>query len=259
MIVVTDVTVAFGGVRPLERLSVELDGSIVGVVGPNGAGKTTLLNVLSGFVKPISGSIIVDGTEILGMSPHRRARWGVRRTFQTEQVVDELTVDQNVMVMADTTTRSASERRSATDRALELTSLADLADRPAMELNAFQRRLVEIARAVVGSPRVVMLDEPAAGLSDHETGELRRSLAALPEATGAMLVLVDHDVELIAAVCENTAVLDFGRLIAYGPTRQCLDDPRVKEAYLGVDLTVDEGEADDDDRSVRVEGDDDGR
>lgn len=234
MIGIDDVTVAFGGVRPLRNLTVDLDGSIVGIVGPNGAGKTTLLNVMSGFVRPIGGSVTVDGTNILTMNPFRRARWGIRRTFQTEQVVDELTVEENVAVMADTTARSRSDRRQVTDRALDLARLGELADRRAIELNAFQRRMVEIARAVVGRPRVVMLDEPAAGLSEHETAELRTALLTLPEATGAMLLLIDHDVELIAAVCENTAVLDFGELIAYGPTRTCLDDPHVKAAYLGV-------------------------
>ena len=236
MITIRALTVAFGGVRPLDHLDVALDGSIVGVVGPNGAGKTTLLNVLSGFVTPIEGAVQVDGTDILGMTPYQRARWGIRRTFQTEQVVDELTVAGNVAVMLDNSGVPRRERASAVARALALTGLTAWANRPTRVLNTFERRMVELARAAVGTPRVVMMDEPAAGLTDLETTELRATLQRVPEQTGAMLVLVDHDVDLIAAVCENTAVLDFGQLIAYGATAESLNDPMVKAAYLGVAL-----------------------
>lgn len=234
MIDIDRVTVQFGGVRPLDNLSLQLDGGIVGIVGPNGGGKTTLLNVISGFVSASNGSITVDGTDVLAMTPFRRARWGIRRTFQTEQVVNELTVRDNVSVMLDTVRLSSAERTASIERALELTGLAHHADRSARALNAFERRLVELARAVVGTPRVIMMDEPAAGLSNLETAELRATIARLPEATSAMVVLIDHDVELISAICENTAVLDFGELIAYGPTATALGDPRVRAAYLGI-------------------------
>ena len=236
MIDIDHVTVQFGGVRPLDDLSLQLDGNIVGIVGPNGAGKTTLLNVMSGFVTASHGSITVDGTDILAMTPYRRARWGIRRTFQTEQVVNELTVRDNVAVMLDTARLSSSERAASISRALEITGLAHHADRSARALNAFERRLVEFARAVVGTPKVIMMDEPAAGLSILETAELRSTIARLPAETSAMVVLIDHDVELIAAICENTAVLDFGELIAYGPTSASLSDPNVRAAYLGVAL-----------------------
>jgi branched-chain amino acid transport system ATP-binding protein len=228
------VTVQFGGVFPLDDLTLQLDGNIVGIVGPNGAGKTTLLNVMSGFVTASQGSITVDGTDILAMAPYKRARWGIRRTFQTEQVVNELTVRDNVSVMLDTARLSSSERATSIERALEITGLVHHADRSAHVLNAFERRLVELARAVVGTPKVIMMDEPAAGLSNLETAELRATIARLPAATSAMVVLIDHDVELIAAICENTAVLDFGELIAYGPTAASLSDPKVRAAYLGV-------------------------
>ncbi|MGI9595436.1 MAG: ABC transporter ATP-binding protein [Acidimicrobiales bacterium] len=233
MIDIQGVTVTFGGVRSLDDLSVGLDGRIVGVVGPNGAGKTTLLNVISGFVRPVSGSVVIDGQDVLLLTPYARARWGIRRTFQTEQVVDDLSVRANIEVMVDTAHGDHS-RAESVDRAIELVGLGPAADRPTRQLNAFERRLVELGRAVAGSPRVIMLDEPAAGLSEHETGLLRTTLAALPEATGAQLVLIDHDVELIAALCDTTAVLDFGRLIAYGPTGEALNAPAVKDAYLGV-------------------------
>ena len=123
MIDIDRVTVQFGGVFPLDDLTLRLDGSIVGIVGPNGAGKTTLLNVMSGFVTPSQGSITVDGTDILAMAPYKRARWGIRRTFQTEQVVNELTVHDNVSVMLDTARLSSSERAASIERALEITGL----------------------------------------------------------------------------------------------------------------------------------------
>lgn len=239
MIAIHGVTVAFGGVRPLQELTVTLDGTIVGIVGPNGAGKTTLLNVLSGFVTPINGSIAIDGTDLLAMNPYQRARWGVRRTFQTEQVVDELTVSGNIEVMVDAAGSSADSRRSAVHDALALVGLLGYQDRPAQGLNAYERRLVEIGRAVAGEPRVIMLDEPAAGLSDHETQQLAAILSELPKKTGAQILLIDHDVELIASLCDMTAVLDFGSLITYAPTAEALNNPQVKAAYLGVEAVSD--------------------
>ncbi len=233
MIDIQGVTMMFGGVRSLDDLTVGLDGQIVGVVGPNGAGKTTLLNVISGFVAPVAGSVIIDGQDILTMAPYARARWGIRRTFQTEQVVDDLSVRANIEVMVDTASGDRTGK-AAVDRAIELVGLGSAADRPTRQLNAFERRLVELGRAVAGSPRVIMLDEPAAGLSEHETASLRTTLQALPDETGAQLVLIDHDVDLIAALCDTTAVLDFGRLIAYGSTIEALNAPAVKDAYLGV-------------------------
>jgi len=146
MIKINNITVAFGGVRPLQGLTVDLDGTIVGIVGPNGAGKTTLLNVLSGFVRPIEGSIDIDGTNLLSMNPYQRARWGMRRTFQTEQVVNELTVRGNVEVMVDSGSSSASERRAAVEEALASVGLDGYGERETLGLNAYERRLVEICR-----------------------------------------------------------------------------------------------------------------
>jgi ABC-type branched-subunit amino acid transport system ATPase component len=233
VIAIHDLTVVFGGVRPLSNLDLELDGSIIGIVGPNGAGKTTLLNVLSGFVEPATGTVTVDGVDITKMRPHLRARWGIRRTFQTEQVAESATVFDNVAVILDGVHMPHAERREAIAKALTVTGLAGKADHVAVGLNSFERRLVEIARAIAGSPRVVMMDEPAAGLSEVESKRFRELVVALPELTGAMVVLIDHDVDLIASVCVKTAVLDFGRLIAYGPTAEMLDHPDVKAAYLG--------------------------
>lgn len=233
MIAIDELTVVFGGVRPLSDLTVRLDGSIVGIVGPNGAGKTTLLNVLSGFVQPRSGMVTVDDVDITSMRPYERARWGMRRTFQTEQVAESTTVHDNVAVVLDAIPMARATRRDAVADALAITGLSAKAHNVAVGLNSYERRLVEIARAIAGSPRVVMMDEPAAGLSDVESAQFRDLVVSLPERTGAMVVLIDHDVDLIASVCVTTAVLDFGKLIAYGPTADVLADPDVKAAYLG--------------------------
>jgi ABC-type branched-subunit amino acid transport system ATPase component len=225
--------VVFGGLRSINDLTVDLSGKIVGVVGPNGAGKTTLLNVISGFVIPESGSVTAFGQNLLAMPAHRRAQWGLRRTFQTEQVVDDLSVWDNISVMLDTTRLSSKERRSQVQAALDLVGLTNLETRRGQELSSYERRRVEIARSVVGSPKIVLMDEPGAGLSEAESAELQAIINRVPEMCGAMVILVDHDVSLIAATCVSTAVLDFGSLIAHGPTDEVLRDQRVKAAYLG--------------------------
>lgn len=233
MISISNLTVEFGGIRPIDNLTVNLDKKIVGVVGPNGAGKTTLLNVLSGFVIPVSGTVSVFGQDLLSMPSYKRAQWGLRRTFQTEQVVDDLTVWDNVAVMLDTVRLHGDERKKQVQAALELVGLIGLAKRFGLGLSAYERRLVEIARAIVGKPRIVLMDEPGAGLSDAESEGLRTIINEIPNQRAAMVVLIDHDVNLIAATCETTAVLDFGSLIAYGPTKTILRDDRVRAAYLG--------------------------
>ncbi len=233
MIHIDRLVVVFGGLRSINDLTVDLSGKIVGVVGPNGAGKTTLLNVLSGFVIPASGSVTAFGQNLLALPAHRRAQWGLRRTFQTEQVVDDLSVWDNVSVVLDTTRLSGKERRLQVQAALELVGLNDLETRRGQELSSYERRRVEIARSVVGRPKIVLMDEPGAGLSEAESAELQAIVTRVPEMCGAMVILVDHDVSLIAATCVSTAVLDFGSLIAHGPTDQVLRNERVKAAYLG--------------------------
>ncbi len=236
MISISNLTVTFGGITPINRLSVDLSDPIVGVVGPNGAGKTTLLNVLSGFVVPRWGSVTVFGHDLLSMPAYRRARWGLRRTFQTEQVVEDLSVWDNVAVMLDSVDMAGLDRAVQVASALEYVGLAGSERRPGQGLNSFERRRVEIARAIVGRPRVILMDEPGAGLSEEEeTAGMQAIILGIPDYCGAMVVLVDHDVSLIAATCTSTAVLDFGSLIAYGPTDAVLRDDKVKAAYLGTE------------------------
>ncbi|TGQ77228.1 ATP-binding cassette domain-containing protein [Mesorhizobium sp. M8A.F.Ca.ET.207.01.1.1] len=235
MISIENLSVAFGGVTALNAVTVELTQPVCGIIGPNGAGKTTLLNVLSGFVLPQSGSIHMMDTNILPMKPHGRARWGLRRSFQKEQVVDELTVEDNVLVLLDQLGLSATERLNATAAALEFVGLSVLRRVSAGGLNAFERRMIEIARCVVGRPRVILLDEPGAGFSQGEVEKLRQVISSFHDATRSITLLIDHDVDLIQAVCRETMVLDFGSLIAVGNTASVLTDEKVRAVYLGME------------------------
>jgi ABC-type branched-subunit amino acid transport system ATPase component len=235
VIEVSDLTVRFGGVTPLDKMSVKFDRGTCGLIGPNGAGKTTFFNVLSGFVKPVSGSVAAFGDDLLSITHFRRARWGVRRTFQTEQAIEELSVFDNVAMIHENSKMSRSSRRQDVLDAIAFVGVdIDPAARVGT-LGAAQRRLVELARAVVGRPRLVLLDEPAAGLPDEETDHMGEVIRKIPEQTGAMTILVDHDMSLVSACCEVTAVLDFGEMIASGPTAEVLRDERVIAAYLGTE------------------------
>src|SRR5437660_12434247 len=198
-----------------------------GRIGPNGAGKTTCFNVLSGFVKPVSGQITAYGEDLLKMAHYRRARWGVRRTFQTEQAIEELSVYDNVAMIHEHSKMTGGSRREDVLGAIEFVKLAIDPYAKVGSLGAADRRLVEVARAVVGKPRLVLLDEPAAGLPDEETARLGEIIRAIPEHMGALVILVDHDMSLVSHCCEVTAVLDFGKLLAAGPTEEVLRDERV--------------------------------
>ena len=235
MIAVSDLTVRFGGVTPLDGMSVSFEAETCGLIGPNGAGKTTFFNVMSGFVRPAAGHVTAFGEDLLKMVHYRRARWGVRRTFQTEQAIEELSVYDNVAMIHDHSKMTGGSRREDVLGAIEFVKLDVDPYAKVATLGAAQRRLVEVARAVVGKPRLVMLDEPAAGLPDEETVVLRDVIRAIPEQIGALVILVDHDMSLVSACCDTTAVLDFGKLLASGPTREVLRDERVVRAYLGTE------------------------
>jgi ABC-type branched-subunit amino acid transport system ATPase component len=231
MIEVTDLTVRYGGVTSLDGMSLSFEKGTCGLIGPNGAGKTTFFNVLSGFVRPASGTVRAFGEDLLKMTHFRRARWGVRRTFQTEQAIEQLSVYDNVAMIHSALRGSA--RRADALAAIDFVGIGASPDAKVGSLSAGQRRLVEVARAVAGKPRLVLLDEPAAGLPDEETGHLTSVISAIPDYTGALTILVDHDMSLVSAVCGQTAVLDFGKLIASGPTAAVLRDEHVMRAYLG--------------------------
>jgi branched-chain amino acid transport system ATP-binding protein len=238
LIEIKDLTVRFGGVTPLDHMTIDFDEGTNGLIGPNGAGKTTFFNVLSGFVRPAEGSVTAFGEDLLTMAHFRRARWGVRRTFQTEQAIEELSIYDNVGMVHEHSSTDSGDRRDAVLSAIEFVGLTAKPQTRVGTLGAGERRLVELARAVVGQPRVILLDEPAAGLPDEESVRTSQVIQKIPQELGALVILVDHDMSLVSACCSKTAVLDFGKLIASGDTGDVLRNDEVKKAYLGVEAVA---------------------
>ena len=238
MIEIKDLTVRFGGVTPIDGISVVFESGTCGLIGPNGAGKTTFFNVMSGFVKPAAGSITAFGENLLKMADYRRARWGLRRTFQTEMAIEQLSIFDNVAMIHEHSGAKRSSRREDVLTALEFIGLTVPPKTKVGGLGAGERRLVEVARAVVGRPKLVLLDEPAAGLPEEETKHLGEVIQKIPEHSGALVILVDHDMSLVSACCETTAGIDFGKLIASGPTPEVLRNEHVMRAYLGTETDL---------------------
>jgi ABC-type branched-subunit amino acid transport system ATPase component len=233
MIEIDALDVRFGGVAAISKLTATLDSPVTGLIGPNGAGKTTLLNVLSGFVRPTAGSVKVDGVDIAPLKVHKRAAFGIRRTFQTEQVVLNLIVWDIFAGVLDHIPAKDQNYAEAVSAALRYTGIHDRRHMLGGDLAASDRRMVEIARCIIGSPRLIMMDEPGAGLGNAESEFLRQVITGIPKFCGAQVLLVDHDVDLISDTCATTLVLDFGSKIAHGPVQQVLQDPKVRAAYLG--------------------------
>ena len=233
MIEIEGLSVRFSAVRALDALDARLTEPVCGLIGPNGAGKTTLVNLLSGLVRAEAGQVRVDGTPLLPMTTRQRVRFGLRRSFQTEQVVEDLSVWDNVQAMLDHVPAQPGAGAHQVERILAYTDLTAVATELGEHLNLFQRRMVELARTLAGRPRLLLLDEPAAGLDERESALLQRAVLGIHAWCGAQVLLIDHDMALIAATCSQTLVLDFGRRVALGPTRAVLDDPAVRRAYLG--------------------------
>jgi branched-chain amino acid transport system ATP-binding protein/branched-chain amino acid transport system permease protein len=237
-----DATVRFGGVTALDAVSLEVrPGTVVGLIGPNGAGKTTCFNVLSGFLAPSGGAVLVDGAVVPREPAERRAARGLARTFQTPLLFTGETVLGNLLVAAQGRAGAREPhrppgRRAGTEAELMLRAvgLASFADSTVGNLPFGLQRMVEIARALMTRPGVLLLDEPAAGLSTAETQRLGRLVAELPARLGVSVVLIEHDVELVMTVAEQVYVLDFGELISAGPPQAVRADPAVQQAYLGV-------------------------
>ncbi|HEY2443053.1 MAG TPA: ATP-binding cassette domain-containing protein [Streptosporangiaceae bacterium] len=244
---VRDVTVRFGGVTALDSVALTAEPrQVTGIIGPNGAGKTTLLNSVCGFVRPQSGQLEFDGTDLSRLRPHRLASLGIARTLQALGLFGGLTVLENVMVGASRHARAgfwpalfglpwsdADERRlrERAHQALDRVGAADLADRMPGELAYGLRKRVAFARALAARPRLLLLDEPASGLSEQELAELAGMIAEV--AADACVVVVEHRMDLMMSVCDTIVVLDFGKVIATGPPAQVLTDPAVAVAYLG--------------------------
>jgi ABC-type branched-subunit amino acid transport system ATPase component/branched-subunit amino acid ABC-type transport system permease component len=226
-----DIRVAYGGVVAVDDVSFDIaEGSIVALIGPNGAGKTTLLDAISGFATA-SGSIRLGGRELGRLAPHRRIRAGLGRTFQQIELYDDLSVRENIAAgLVARGRKRASE--ADLERVLTLLELIEVAERPAGELSQGRRQLVSIARALVGNPRVVLLDEPASGLDTAESHWLGERLRRIRDS-GVTILMVDHDMHLVLNLCEQVHVLDFGVLIASGTPAVVKADRRVAEAYLG--------------------------
>lgn len=237
---VRGLSVSYGGLVAVDAVDLDVgDGAIVGLIGPNGAGKTTCIDAVCGFVAA-SGHVVLDGRALDGLPPHGRARAGLVRTFQSVELFDDLTVRENLLVAAAPTrwwsllADALAPRRTRVDVdwALDALGLTDAGDARPRELPAGARRLVGLARAIVSRPRVVLLDEPAAGLDPSESAALGERLRALP-ALGISVLLVDHDMHLVLGVCEEVTVLDFGQVIARGTPAEVRADPAVARAYLG--------------------------
>jgi len=232
---VQSVEVSIGGLRVLRRVSLEVRaGEVVGLVGPNGAGKSTLVNVIAGAVRPGAGSVLLDGAPLDGMSTARRARMGIARTFQNLEVPGSLTLAENMQIALEA--RRAVPRRYRRARiaaTLEQVGLASLADRPVAELPYGQKKLVELARVLVCDPSIALLDEPAAGLSTTEKEEMDSWIALLRQSHDVAILLIEHDMSVIRALCNRVVILEQGSVLAAGAVEDALARPEVVESYLG--------------------------
>ncbi len=242
-----DITKSFSGVMALSELSLEVGpGERVGLIGPNGAGKTTLFNCVLGVLRPDRGTVRVDGLDVSSMPVYQRARRGIGRTFQRIELFPDCTVREHLLIAERTRRgdgslfkdligrgRSRPDEIRRCDEVLELLGLGDLADEPIEHLSLGRGRLVEVGRALMTDPKVLLLDEPSSGLDHDETTDLARTLGEVQAEKGFAILLVEHDVEFVSQFTERSYVVDFGCKIAEGPTRDVLKDDTVRAAYLG--------------------------
>jgi len=250
---VDGVSVRFGGVQALRGVSLTaVAGEVCGIIGPNGAGKTTLFDVVSGLCRPAAGRIVLGGTDVTRAGAQRRARLGLRRTFQRHQLFGRLTVLENVLTATEwrggggglaadllglpARRRRERQRREHAREVLATCGLADRADEYAGTLPLGPARLLELARAVVDRPRVLLLDEPTSGLDAGEAALMADAIRGL--AAESAILLVEHDVAFVADTCARLVVLDLGAVIADGPAGAVRLDPRVRDAYLGKEAGV---------------------
>ena len=249
LLAVEHLAIAFGGLAALSDVSVDVgEGEIVALIGPNGAGKTTVFNVVTGLYRPDSGRVTFAGAELTRLTPHRIARFGVGRTFQNTEVFRALGALDNVLVgehqrlrggvLAAACWLGRVRREEAAARAQARTLLArvglgDVADVPAGDLPLGSQKRLELARALAGGPRLLLLDEPAGGLNPTETRTLMDLVRGLRDELRLTILVVEHDMDFVMGISDRVVVLHYGRKIAEGPPRAVADDPAVVEAYLG--------------------------
>jgi branched-chain amino acid transport system ATP-binding protein len=230
------ITVQFGGHMAVNDASIDVEsGVITGLIGPNGAGKTTIFNALCGLQSLSSGRVELDGVSLDGLAPHRRARMGLARTFQRLELFTSLTTRENIQVAAEYRAGLSGDDIDPVkqvDDAISFVGLDEIAETRTDALSTGQARLVELARALVTRPKVLLLDEPASGLDATETGAFTEILRALA-TSGVGILVVEHDMGLVMSTCETIHVLDFGRIIAVGSPEEIQQDEAVLEAYLG--------------------------
>lgn len=249
MLEVTSLGISFGGLRAVDELSMKIEeGGLVGLIGPNGAGKTTVFNMLTGVYRPTDGGIRLDGQNLIGKKPHDICKMGVARTFQNIRLFSNLSVLDNVKTglhneitytLAESLLHLGSYRkkeRAMDKRAIELLEvfgLESVADYRAANLPYGKQRKLEIARALATDPKLLLLDEPAAGMNPNETKELMETIELVRKKFGVTVLLIEHDMKLVSGICEYLYVLNFGRLLAEGTPAQVLSNPEVVTAYLG--------------------------
>jgi branched-chain amino acid transport system ATP-binding protein len=243
----TSVTKHFSGITALDAVSLTVGaGEIVGLIGPNGAGKTTLFNCLYGVTPPDAGRVTLDGQDISSLPVHRRAQLGIGRTFQRIELFVGMTVRDHLLVaerarlgtgglFKDLLNRSqpTGDEQARAAATLDLLGLTDVAERPIESLSLGRGRLVELGRALMIEPKLLLLDEPSSGLDHRETDEMADVLGTIQAERGTAILLVEHDVAMVRKVTERLYVLDFGQLIASGGTAEVIADDKVRKAYLG--------------------------
>jgi branched-chain amino acid transport system ATP-binding protein len=241
LLLAEDVIVRFGGLTALHGATVSVEpGAVTALIGPNGAGKTTLFNVVTGLQAPAAGRVLLDGVDITGASPYKRARLGIARTFQKLEAFGSLSARDNVLVAAEQRRagdRSRFDAGAVADELLARVGIADVAPYMVGTLPTGTARRVEVARALATNPRVLLLDEPSSGLNEDETASLAALLRELVAGDLAVL-LVEHDMSLVMGTCEHISVLDFGRIIASGAPADIQQNDAVRAAYLGTGATA---------------------